>query len=128
MSAAAPPTAPKKNPKNSRRSNADRIQNAVHSGSQQAIIRKPNPGLSIKGASGPFIVLGSNFAQGTVASDIQTALEQTSGRMLSCRIISHNPTVTAELAFEDKWQAENVVANFHNQKVRLHRHDLHNDI
>lgn len=49
--------------------------------------------------------------------------------MLSCRVISHNPTVTAEFAFENKWNAENVVANYHNQRVwtgqNKDRLDLH---
>lgn len=37
--------------------------------------------------------------------------------MLSCRVTQHYPSVAVELAYADKWTAENVVANFHNQKV-----------
>lgn len=75
-------------------------------------------GLSIKGASGPFVVVGSNFAPGTTAADIQSALESITGPMLSCRVISHSPSVTAEIAYAEKWSAENAVANFDNQMVR----------
>ncbi|KAJ5397482.1 hypothetical protein N7509_005595 [Penicillium cosmopolitanum] len=72
-------------------------------------------GLSIKGASGPFIVVGSNFSPGTSAADIQSALEARTGPMLSCRVISHSPAVTAEIAYAEKEIAENTVANFDNQ-------------
>ncbi|KAJ5635114.1 uncharacterized protein N7484_008427 [Penicillium longicatenatum] len=114
----APVTAaPAQAKKNKRQPNAERLLNALESGSGQATIRAPRGGLSIKGASGPFVVVGSNFAPGTTAADIQSALEPTSGPMLSCRVISHNPTVTAEFAFENKWNAENVVANYHNQRA-----------
>jgi hypothetical protein len=40
------------------------------------------------------------------------------GEVVSCRITSQAPTVTAEIAFAEKWGAENVIANYHNQKVR----------
>lgn len=73
--------------------------------------------MTIKGASGPFVVIGSNFAPGTTAADIQSAIEPISGPMLTCRVTSHHPTVTAEFAFGEKWCAENAVANFHNQRV-----------
>ncbi|KAJ5890088.1 hypothetical protein N7504_010898 [Penicillium tannophilum] len=112
------PSGPAKRPaKNNRQPNAERLLNALESGSGQATIRAPKGGLSIKGASGPFVVVGSNFAPGTTAADIQSALEPTSGPMLSCRVVSHNPTVTAEFAFESKWNAENVIANYHNQRA-----------
>jgi hypothetical protein len=73
--------------------------------------------MTIKGASGPFVVIGANFAPGTTAADIQSAIEPISGPMLTCRVTSHHPTVTAEFAFSEKWCAENAVANFHNQRV-----------
>ncbi|KAJ6103772.1 hypothetical protein N7486_003994 [Penicillium sp. IBT 16267x] len=115
---ATAPSAPAKKPsKNNRQPNAERLLNALESGSAQATIRAPRGGLSIKGASGPFVVIGCNFAPGTTAADIQSALEPTSGPMLSCRVISHTPTVTAEFVFENKWNAENVVANYHNQRA-----------
>lgn len=79
--------------------------------------------MSIKGASsGPFVVIGSNFAPGTTAADIQSALEPVCGSVMNCWIISQYPAVTAEITFAEKWSAENTVANFHNQKVlRTHQ-------
>lgn len=61
--------------------------------------------------------MGSNFAPGTTAADIQSALEPVAGRMLSCWVTSSHPTVTAEMEFADKAAADIVIANFHNQKV-----------
>lgn len=77
-------------------------------------------GYTIKGtgSTGPYIVLGSNFAPGTTAADIQSALEPVGGEIVRSRIMSQAPTVTAEIIFAEKWGAENVVANFHNQLVR----------
>jgi hypothetical protein len=82
---------------------------------------RDNPvGITIRGAgSGSFVVIGSNFAPGTTAADIQSAIEPLSGQILSCWIVSQHPTVTAEITFADKWSAENAIANFHNQKVIL---------
>lgn len=64
-------------------------------------------------------MIGSNFAPGTTAADIQSAIEPLSGQILSCWITSQHPTVTAEITFADKWSAENAIANFHNRKVIL---------
>ncbi|KAJ5242948.1 uncharacterized protein N7469_001275 [Penicillium citrinum] len=79
--------------------------------------RHVSSGLSIKGASGPFVVVASNFAPGTSAADIQSALESNTGPMLSCRVINHSPSVTAEITYAEKWTAENTVANFNNQRA-----------
>jgi ribose 5-phosphate isomerase RpiB len=80
-------------------------------------------GIAIKGTgSGPSIVLASNFAPGTSAADIQSALEAFAGEIVSCQVTSHHPVVTAEIACAERWGAENVVANFNNQKVRIERY------
>lgn len=71
----------------------------------------------IKGASGPFIVEGRNFAPGTTAADIQSAFEPITGPMISCRIVASQPSVVAEFLYAEKTAAELVVANFHNQRV-----------
>jgi hypothetical protein len=79
-------------------------------------------GFTIKGSSsGPSVVLASNFAPGTSAADIQSALEAVAGEIVSCRVTSHHPVVTAEIACAERWGAENVVANFNNQKVGVGR-------
>ncbi|KAJ5771728.1 hypothetical protein N7520_002257 [Penicillium odoratum] len=114
---ATAPSTPKKHPINNRQPNAERLLNALQSGSGQATVRAPRGGLSINGASGPFVVMGSNFAPGTTAADSQSALKATSDPMLTCRVISHKPTVTAKFAFENKWNAGNVVASLHHQRA-----------
>ncbi|OAX79801.1 hypothetical protein ACJ72_05879 [Emergomyces africanus] len=82
-------------------------------------VHDESPGFSIKGsASGPCVVLGSNFAPGTTAADIESALEPVGGAMLGCKIVATHPVVTAEMIFEERSGAENVVARFNNQKVR----------
>lgn len=73
--------------------------------------------MTIKGASGPFIVVGRNFAPGTTAADIQSALEPITGPMISCQIVASQPSVVAEFAYAEKTAAELVVANFHNQRA-----------
>ncbi|EKV09406.1 S-adenosyl-L-methionine-dependent methyltransferase [Penicillium digitatum] len=73
--------------------------------------------MAIKGASGPFFVVGRNFAPGTTAADIQSALEPVTGPMLSCQIVASQPSVVAEFAYAEKTAAELVVANFHNQRA-----------
>ncbi|KAL1998298.1 hypothetical protein VTN02DRAFT_6454 [Thermoascus thermophilus] len=103
---------------NRRRPNDGRLAAALQPENGQATVRENDVGFVIKGAgAGPFVVLGSNFAPGTTAADIQSAFEPVGGEMVSCRITSQYPTVTAEMAFTEKWGAENVVANFNNRKA-----------
>lgn len=120
MSAAppAPSKAPRSKSANKRRPDEDRLISALNPTNGQSAIRDHTGGMSIKGASsGPFVVIGSNFAPGTTAADIQSALEPVCGSVMNCWIISQYPAVTAEITFAEKWSAENTVANFHNQKV-----------
>lgn len=102
-----------------RRPGEERLAAALDPSRGQAAVRNNAVGMTIKGSSGlgPFVVTGSNFAPGTTAADIQSAVEPTSGPMLSCRVISPRPTVTAEMVFAERWTAETVVANFHNQRA-----------
>lgn len=62
-------------------------------------------------------MVGSNFAPGTTAADIQSAIEPIVGQTLSCLVTSSLPTVSAEIVFAERWAAETTIANFHNQKV-----------
>ena len=72
---------------------------------------------SIKGAAGPYVVVGSNFAPGTTSADIQSTMEIVAGEMVSCAIITSYPTVMAEMVFQDRTCADKVVTTFNNQKV-----------
>ncbi|CAG8010219.1 unnamed protein product [Penicillium olsonii] len=106
------------------RVNADQVQRAFNSngnlnqtrGDAQYANNRNNT-FSIKGASGPFVVIGTNFAPGTTAADIQSAFEPTTGPILSCRIVANSPAIVAEITFTDKSTAELAVANFHNQRA-----------
>ncbi|KAI5283414.1 hypothetical protein KEM54_002149 [Ascosphaera aggregata] len=73
---------------------------------------------SIRGAaSGPCTVVGSNFAPGTTAADIQSAFEPVGGPILSCVLVNTHPMVVAEVVFPERAGAESVIAKFNNQKV-----------
>lgn len=80
--------------------------------------RDPGEEISIRGTAGPYAVIGSNFAPGTTAADIESAMVPSGGEMQSCRIISSTPTVMAEMVFAEKHNAEGVISTFNNKKVR----------
>ncbi|KAK4447024.1 hypothetical protein QBC34DRAFT_142055 [Podospora aff. communis PSN243] len=76
----------------------------------------PTPqGLTIRGLAGPYVVLAQNFAPGTTAADIESALTPIGGLIERCRIIKTTPIVIAEITFESKEGAENVVATLDGQ-------------
>ena len=97
----------------------DRFYEALQNGSSNGA----GEGLSIRGLAGPYVVMGSNFAPGTTAADIESAMVSSDGEMQSCRIITSTPTVIAEMVFVDKHSAESVVATFNNKKVPLLRNN-----
>ncbi|KAK0646112.1 hypothetical protein B0T16DRAFT_429026 [Cercophora newfieldiana] len=72
-------------------------------------------GLTIRGLAGPYVVLAQNFAPGTTAADIESALTPVGGIIERCRIIKTHPTVIAEIIFESKEGADRVVARFDGQ-------------
>ncbi len=74
--------------------------------------------ISIRGTAGPYVVIGSNFAPGTTAADIESAMIPSRGEMESCRIMTSTPTVIAEMVFSEKHNAESVISTFNNKKVR----------
>ncbi|KAL3470157.1 hypothetical protein BJX99DRAFT_56317 [Aspergillus californicus] len=118
-SAAGRNTAASAKPARQRRPDGDRLMSALNPANGQATVRDTTGGISIKGAgSGPFVVVGKNFAPGTTAADIQTAIEPVSGEILTCWVTSHwQQPVTAEITFAEKPAAEKAIANFHNQRA-----------
>ena len=78
---------------------------------------QPSKGLSIRGLAGPYAVMAKNFAYGTSAADIESALTPVGGVCLSCRLIADRPKVIAEIVFESKDGADAVVDTFNNQNV-----------
>ena len=73
--------------------------------------------INIRGLAGPYVVIGTNFASGTTAADIESAMVPSGGEMQRCRIVASDPTVIAELVFAEKANAERVIATFNNKKV-----------
>ena len=73
--------------------------------------------ISIRGTAGPYIVIGSNFAPGTTAADIESAMIPSTGEMQGCRILTSYPTVIAEMIFAEKRNADSVISTFNNKKV-----------
>jgi hypothetical protein len=108
----------------------DRLTSAVNNTSQanvlpssQARTVPSGPGLSIKGTAGPFVVQASNFAPGTTAADIEAAIQTVAidstgnSGLMTCRILTSNPTVMAEMVFPERYIADKVVGTFNNQKA-----------
>lgn len=77
-----------------------------------------NKGLSIRGLAGPFAVMAQNFAPGTTAADIESAMTPVGGEMLSCRIVKTSPLLVAEMVFATKEGGDAVISTFNNQTVR----------
>ncbi len=76
-------------------------------------------GITIKGLAGPFAVLAQNFAPGTTAADIESALTPVGGLISSCRLVKTYPIVIAEIVFESKEGADRVIERFDKQTVSL---------
>ncbi|KAI0024659.1 hypothetical protein F4780DRAFT_546907 [Xylariomycetidae sp. FL0641] len=72
-------------------------------------------GITIRGLAGPFCVQASNFAPGTTAADIESAVTPVGGLVVSCRLVKTSPIVVAEIVFESKEGADRVIETFHNQ-------------
>ncbi len=74
-----------------------------------------NRGLSIRGLAGPYVVMAQNFAPGTTAADIESAMTPVGGIVSSCRLLKVTPIVIAEIVFESKEGADRVIETFNNQ-------------
>ncbi|KAI1268348.1 hypothetical protein F5Y18DRAFT_225984 [Xylariaceae sp. FL1019] len=96
---------------------ANAFQRTAASNAQQLNIRSQMPTMSIKGLAGPFAVLAQNFAPGTTAADIESAMTPVGGIVSSCRLVKTQPIVIAEVVFESKEGAENVIQTFDKQNA-----------
>ena len=83
----------------------------------QVSTNKPGQEINIRGLAGPYVVVGTNFASGTTAADIESAMIPSGGEMQRCRIVASDPTVIAEMVFGEKVNAERVIATFNNKRV-----------
>ncbi|KAI0128790.1 hypothetical protein BJ170DRAFT_579799 [Xylariales sp. AK1849] len=102
---------------------ATRIANAVNrapnspaAASQMNITNAPPVrGITIRGLAGPYAVMAQNFAPGTTAADIESAMTPIGGIISSCRLIKTQPIVIAEVVFESKDGADRAIETFNNQ-------------
>ena len=60
------------------------------------------------------MVIGTNFAPGTTSADIESALGGVGEEMLSCKVLTTTPIVTAEIVFADRSGADHLIATFNN--------------
>ncbi|KAJ8124593.1 hypothetical protein O1611_g9048 [Lasiodiplodia mahajangana] len=108
---------------NTRPNRANKLANAFSrtaassNGAQQMNIvdSQQGRGITIKGLAGPFAVLAQNFAPGTTAADIESALTPVGGIISSCRLVKTHPIVIAEIVFESKEGADRVIERFDQQ-------------
>ncbi|KAF2748072.1 hypothetical protein M011DRAFT_457986 [Sporormia fimetaria CBS 119925] len=100
-----------------------RTFNKFRSVLQDNVPAAQSSGFNIKGVAtgGPFTVIASNFANGTTAADIEAVMApvvaEREGSIVSCRLISANPTVMVELVIDKRDAAQNVIDIFNNKKA-----------
>ncbi|KAI0168373.1 hypothetical protein BJ166DRAFT_522225 [Pestalotiopsis sp. NC0098] len=107
-------------PRNNANNRAAKLANAVSRtpGAQMNIAHTssaPSRGLSIRGLAGPYAIMAQNFAPGTTAADIESAMTPIGGIIQSCRLLKVQPIVIAEVTFESKEGADRVIETFNNQ-------------
>lgn len=81
------------------------------------MLPKAGTGLSIRGIAGPTTVQAQNFAPGTTAADIESAMTPIGGKILKCIVVATRPNVIAEIVFENRDGANCIIDTFHNQTV-----------
>ena len=74
-------------------------------------------GMSIRGLAGPFAVMGQNFAPGTSAADIESAMTPIGGEMVSCKIVKTTPFLIAEMVFASREGGQLVIDTFNDKTV-----------
>ncbi|KAF4510405.1 hypothetical protein G6O67_002293 [Ophiocordyceps sinensis] len=85
---------------------------------QVNVLRGPSAGgmgMSIRGLAGPFVVLGQNFAPGTTAADIESAVTPIGGEMVSCKILKTCPFLMVEMVFVSREGGERVIETFNDK-------------
>lgn len=74
-------------------------------------------GMSIRGLAGPYAIMGQNFAPGTTAADIESAMTPVGGEMVSCKVIKTKPFLIAEMVFSSREGGERVIERFNDKTV-----------
>ncbi|KPM46273.1 hypothetical protein AK830_g333 [Neonectria ditissima] len=111
------PAAKKANKRTSRLSAAvDRMDTSSDAPQQVNIVKPTNPmGLTIRGLAGPYTIMGQNFAPGTSAADIESAMTPIGGEMISCKIIKEKPIIIVEMTFASREGGERVIETFNDK-------------
>ncbi|KAJ1337741.1 polymerase delta-interacting protein 3 [Microdochium nivale] len=117
----APGTAAPKQPIQPRQNRAAKLVDAYSRSTSTAAALQVNQqqgqGMTIRGLAGPFTIMAQNFAPGTTAADIESAMTPIGGLITACRLIKAHPIVIAEIVFESKEGAERVIQTFNNQNA-----------
>jgi hypothetical protein len=74
------------------------------------------------------VVVAENFAPGTTAADIESAMAPIGGPVLKCSVTSSGSTVMAELIFESRDGADKAIEQFHDQIVRFSLLELQTEL
>jgi hypothetical protein len=74
-------------------------------------------GMTIRGLAGPFAIMAQNFAPGTTAADIESAMTPVGGEMVSCEIVKTQPFIVVEMAFASREGGEKIIETFNNKTV-----------
>ncbi|KAK1243165.1 hypothetical protein MKX07_003793 [Trichoderma sp. CBMAI-0711] len=82
---------------------------------QRATQRIPDAGMTIRGLAGPFAVMAQNFAPGTTAADVESAMTPVGGEMLSCEVVKTHPFMIVEMVFASREGGERVIETFNNK-------------
>ncbi|KAH8122235.1 hypothetical protein ACSS6W_007981 [Trichoderma asperelloides] len=85
--------------------------NIVKNGKAQA----RDTGMTIRGLAGPFAIMAQNFAPGTTAADIESAMTPVGGEMVSCEIVKTQPFIIVEMVFASREGGEKVIETFDNK-------------
>jgi hypothetical protein len=82
-----------------------------------------NDKLAAGGTGGRWVVVARNFAPGTDAKAIEQLANLSPGApsLISCRLYSQHPIVTAELVFGSQEGAESVISTFSGKSVNIGR-------
>ena len=82
-----------------------------------------NDKLAAGGTGGRWVVIARNFAPGTDAKAIEQLAQLSPGtpHLISCRLYSQHPTVTAEIVFSTQEGAESVISAFSGKSVNVGR-------
>jgi hypothetical protein len=105
----------------SQRERSNRVSHALNSSASSRAQPQASTGFSIKGKAGPWTIVASNFAPGTTAADIQATLSRDAldsdgqNGLLSCRLVSTSPTVSAELVISERTIADRIISIYNNQ-------------